>query len=127
MRISVCPHTYSGVVRPPDFFFVTTYFLTYFDRFSHTVFRCDSPLNSIRCALGSNRSNSASATVGFSINPYHSLTGSRLTMIMLRCSYLSSITSSRSQICLPLNPSSPQSSKTSRSSFCSCFKCIRHQ
>ena len=38
LRISVCPDSCSGVVRPPDLFFVTTHFLTYFDRFSHTFF-----------------------------------------------------------------------------------------
>ena len=38
VRISVCPDSCSGVVRPPEFLFVTSHFLTYFDLFSHTFF-----------------------------------------------------------------------------------------
>lgn len=38
LRISVCPASCFGIVRPSDLFFVTPHFLTYFRRFSQTFF-----------------------------------------------------------------------------------------
>lgn len=38
LRISVCPASCFGIVRPSDLFFVTPHFLTYFSRFSQTFF-----------------------------------------------------------------------------------------
>ena len=38
LRISVCPASCFGIVRPSDLFFVTPHFLTYFRWFSQTFF-----------------------------------------------------------------------------------------
>jgi len=38
VRISVCPASCFGIVRPSDLLFVTPHFLTYFRRFSQTFF-----------------------------------------------------------------------------------------